>query len=397
MALPALLDKMTFKSNEVQPEFDLVRQSFSMGANLTVTTSREHQFIVGESLPAYTNGVLETFSNIVQRHKFHPLELNAAIKQYQHENKERESNMEQVVLDAVHQAAYLDNSFGRPIHARNSSLHKFDSKALREWQRSFYSPKRMIVGGVGVDHESFVQQVRQVFDSLPKDTIPLDSAEKPRYTGGEVRMDRRHSDKEEDRMTHLAIGFETASWLHKDVVAMCVLQVLMGGGGSFSAGGPGKGMYSRLYRHVLNQHHFFENATCFNSIFKDSGLFGVYGVSAPEHATSMAEVLVTELIRMTADIEQVELDRAKNQLKSSVFMQLETRNTILEDICRQLSVFGKVESAETVASWVDQVTIADVQNVAKTMLKTAPSIACVGDLRNVPRYDQIANVISQNI
>jgi len=27
----------------------------------------------------------------------------------------------------------------------------------------------------------------------------------------------------------------------------------MGGGGSFSAGGPGKGMYTRLYTHVLNR------------------------------------------------------------------------------------------------------------------------------------------------
>lgn len=28
----------------------------------------------------------------------------------------------------------------------------------------------------------------------------------------------------------------------------CILQMLMGGGGSFSAGGPGKGMHSRLCR-----------------------------------------------------------------------------------------------------------------------------------------------------
>ena len=30
----------------------------------------------------------------------------------------------------------------------------------------------------------------------------------------------------------------------------CVLNTLMGGGGSFSAGGPGKGMYTRLYLQV---------------------------------------------------------------------------------------------------------------------------------------------------
>jgi len=32
------------------------------------------------------------------------------------------------------------------------------------------------------------------------------------------------------------------------------LNVLMGGGESFSVGGPGKGMYSRLYTNVLNKY-----------------------------------------------------------------------------------------------------------------------------------------------
>jgi hypothetical protein len=36
-----------------------------------------------------------------------------------------------------------------------------------------------------------------------------------------------------------------------DRVPICVLQSLLGGGNSFSAGGPGKGMYSRLYREVI--------------------------------------------------------------------------------------------------------------------------------------------------
>jgi len=36
-------------------------------------------------------------------------------------------------------------------------------------------------------------------------------------------------------------------WLQeRDATTMTVIQTLMGGGGSFSSGGPGKGMHSRL-------------------------------------------------------------------------------------------------------------------------------------------------------
>lgn len=40
----------------------------------------------------------------------------------------------------------------------------------------------------------------------------------------------------------------TAADAGPDIVPVCVMQMLLGGGSSFSAGGPGKGMYSRLYR-----------------------------------------------------------------------------------------------------------------------------------------------------
>ena len=54
-------------------------------------------------------------------------------------------------------------------------------------------------------------------------------------------------------LVHLVLGLESVGHQHPDFVASCVLNVLMGGGGSFSAGGPGKGMYTRLYTHVLNR------------------------------------------------------------------------------------------------------------------------------------------------
>ena len=50
--------------------------------------------------------------------------------------------------------------------------------------------------------------------------------------------------------THVMLAFPTVGWADDDVVPVCVVDTLLGGGSSFSAGGPGKGMYSRLYREV---------------------------------------------------------------------------------------------------------------------------------------------------
>jgi processing peptidase subunit alpha len=46
-------------------------------------------------------------------------------------------------------------------------------------------------------------------------------------------------------------------------MAMLVLQSLMGGGGSFTSGGPGKGLTSRLFTNVLARHEFAYSASWF--------------------------------------------------------------------------------------------------------------------------------------
>lgn len=54
-------------------------------------------------------------------------------------------------------------------------------------------------------------------------------------------------------LAHFVLGLESCGYKDPDFVPFCVLNSLMGGGGSFSSGGPGKGMYTRLYLDVLNK------------------------------------------------------------------------------------------------------------------------------------------------
>lgn len=82
-------------------------------------------------------------------------------------------------------------------------------------------------------------------------------------------------------LLHLSIGFQSAKYTDKDMFAFAVLNMLMGGGGSFSAGGPGKGMYSRLYTNVLNRSHWMFSSTAYNYSYEDSGLFCISSSAHP--------------------------------------------------------------------------------------------------------------------
>lgn len=78
-----------------------------------------------------------------------------------------------------------------------------------------------------------------------------------------------------------------------------VLNSLMGGGGSFSAGGPGKGMYTQLYLRLLNKHHWVYHAQALNHAYSDSGIFCLFGSTHPQEVWCTYYVLVINVYLLT--------------------------------------------------------------------------------------------------
>ena len=115
----------------------------------------------------------------------------------------------------------------------------------------------------------------------------------------------------------------------------------------------------------------------------------------PDKAKNLIDVLVKEFVGMTGSIGDEELQRAKNQLKSSIHMQLESRAMRLEDIGRQVMTYGKYTTAAQLAQQVDNIQAADLQRVAAAMIKTPLSFAGIGDLSYTPRYDLIQQRFTQ--
>jgi len=248
----------------------------------------------------------------------------------------------------------------------------------------------MVIAAVNVPHNQLVDFVKNDpgFASLTADSVPVSSAAKAKYTSGDTRVSRPSPSEE---LARYCIAFEAANWHSKDLVTACVLQMLMGGGGSFSAGGPGKGMCSRLYENVLNRHGWVESASSFNMIYQDAGLFGVFGSAQATHLGSLADVFAKELHRMTGPLSETELTRAKNQLKTNVLMQLETRAMLLDDIGRQLLTYNKIQTPAETCQLIDAVTNADVIRVAGALLKKKPAVAAIGNLSFLPNYQELAS------
>ncbi|KAI1478620.1 hypothetical protein K445DRAFT_323653 [Daldinia sp. EC12] len=195
------------------------------------------------------------------------------------------------------------------------------------------------------------------------------------YTGGFVALPPQPPSMNPNQpvFTHIHLAFEGLPIASDDIYALATLNTLLGGGGSFSAGGPGKGMYSRLYTNVLNQHAWVESCIAFNHSYTDSGLFGISAQCVPGRTQQMLDVMCQELRALTVDtgfaaLGHVEVSRAKNQLRSSLLMNLESRMVELEDLGRQVQVHGRKIPVQEMCRKIESLTIHDLRRVAKQVV-----------------------------
>ncbi|KAL3825219.1 hypothetical protein ACJIZ3_021248 [Penstemon smallii] len=381
-----LLERMAFKSTSNRSHLRIVREVEAVGGNVTASASREHMSYTYDALKTYVPHMVELLVDCVRNPAFLDWEVSEQLKKVSAEIDECSKNPPHLLLEAIHSTGY-SGPYANALLASKSAVNRLDSTVLEEFVSENYTASRMVLAASGVDHDRLLEYAKPLLSDLPNVTLPLQP--KPIYTGGDFRL------QGDSGITHFALAFELpGGWVkQKDAMILTVLQMLMGGGGSFSAGGPGKGMYSRLYLRVLNQHPEIQSFSAFSSIFNQSGLFGIQATTVSDFAISAIDIAVRELIAVATpgEVDKVQIDRAKQTTKSAILMNLESKMVASEDIGKQILTYGERNPVEHFLKAIDEVTPQDIAKIAQKLLSSPLTMASYGDVLHLPSYDSVSS------
>lgn len=382
-----LLERMAFKSTRNRSHLRIVREVEAIGGNVQASASREQMAYTFNGLKTNVPEMVELLIDCVRNPVFLDWEINEELPKVKNDISEASKNPEALVLEAVHSIGYK-GGLANPLLAQESSISRLNSNVLEQFVAENYTASRMVLAAYGVEHEELLKIAEPLLSDLP--SVPTAEEPKSVYTGGDYRC---QGDLGE---THFALAFELpGGWRNeKDAMIVNVLQVLMGGGGSFSAGGPGKGMHSRLYSRVLNRCSKFHSILAFSSIYNNTGNFGIQASTAPDFVTTAIDMAANELIAIATpgDVDQVELDRAKKSTKSSILMNLESRTVVADDIGRQILTYNDWKLSQLLKA-VDEVSLEDIASIGQKLLSSPLTMATYGDFTSatgVPSYDSVS-------
>ena len=387
MGASHLLEYMAFKTTRNRTHLRLVREAEAIGANLLASASREQMVYNIDTSKATVPEALELLADAVLNPKFAAWEVAEQAKRMDEDIKAVASNPQTLLSEVMHAAAF-SGALARPLIAPEGVAANLTADAVAEFYAQNFVAPRMVLAASGVDHGELLRMAEPLLGAA----APGEAAPEPasHYTGGDWRQFSPAP------LTHATLAFEAAGgWRDvKGACAMTVLQYLLGGGGSFSTGGPGKGMHSRLYRRVLNRHHWVQNCTAVNSLYNDTGLVGIFASADTAHAGDLVPLLVREFQAVAAECPAEEVERAKRAAVASVVMNLESRAVTAEDIGRQVLTYGhRLPVADFLAA-MQALTPADVAKAAAALLKTPPTLAVLGDVAAVQRYDEVVKALA---
>lgn len=350
------LEKLAFNSTIEYPEKDIILRELERHGGICDCQSSRDTFIYAASADSRgLDEVTKVLAEVVLRPQIKSEEVDMARQAvlFELESLHMRPEQEPILMDMIHAAAFRDNTLGLAKLCPPTNAPVIDRNMLLTYLKYHHTAQRMVVAGVGVNHDDFVQAVEKHFVEN-KATWEIEGVKNrgansvdtsiAQYTGGTKTEECEipiYASVGLPELAHVVIGLEGCSHQDDDFIAACVLNIMMGGGGSFSAGGPGKGMYTRLYTNVLNRYHWMYSATAYNHAYTDTGLFCIHASAPPSHVRGMVEVITKELVNMSTPPAAQELKRAKTQLQSMLLMNLESRPVVFEDIGRQVLATGQ--------------------------------------------------------
>src|SRR5258706_4175956 len=101
-------------------------------------------------------------------------------------------------------------------------------------------------------------------------------------------------------------------------------------------------LHSSRASHIISANSLANSSMSFSTSYSDTSLWGIYFVSENlVNVDDLVHFTLREWTRMSTTPTEVEVERAKSQLKATLFLSLDGTPAIAEDIGRQVATSGR--------------------------------------------------------
>jgi predicted Zn-dependent peptidase len=344
------IEHMVFKGTERRSAEQIAREMDSVGGMLDAFTSKEATCFNARVLGSHLSLAFDVLSDLVLRPVFAPEDIAKETQVILEEIRMEDDNPEAVVHEVLAQNFWRGHPLGWPIIGTRTTVRHFTRGALDKCFESWYAPNNLVITAAGhLDPERLRDLVEAAFGHRRGGRPPGSS--RPPKTHGHLAQ----RNKPELEQVHVAVAVPSYPLAHPRRYAASVLNNILGGG-----------MSSRLFQNIREREGLAYAVFSELTPYSDAGMLSVYAGTSRRTVERVLRLVAEEFRRMKKEaVSKEELHRAKEHLKGSLVLSLESSGSRMSSLARQEMYLDRFYTVEELQTAIDAVTAEEVQEIAR--------------------------------
>jgi predicted Zn-dependent peptidase len=356
------IEHLVFKGTESRSAEDIARAVDSVGGQMDAFTTKEHTCFYVTVLDEHLPLAADLLSDILLHPRFDADDIEREKTVVLQEFAMVEDTPDDVIHDLFAERVWPQHPLGRPILGDRKVVQALDRGTLLDYFRTEYCPERITIAAAGhVRHE-------QLVDLLGKRFLDFRQPRMPRTADPPVLVKSLDVVERALEQVHFVLGGVGLEQDAPERYALFLLNTIFGGS-----------MSSRLFQVVREREGLVYSIHSGNVAFRDSGLFYVYAGAEPAQFRRVVDLTLREFRSLRADGVTVdELRRAKDHLKGSLMLSLESTGSRMTRIAKQELYFQRPFTFDEILGDIERVTMQDVRALGERLLDGPLSLVALG-------------------
>ncbi len=350
------IEHLVFKGSNKFKVGEIANVVEASGGELNAFTSFDQTVFYVTISKNYSDVALDVVSQMMGYPLFDPKEIDSEREVVCEEIKMGKDSPQRRSSQLLFSTAFKKHSYGIPVIGYDKNVRSWSAKKIKSFYQSRYVPSNMFLVISG-DFEApeMKTKVNQYFS----DFKPFKLEKRKRASEPEQKNFVSRFEKSELQEQHLHFSFKAPNVKHKDVPALDVLSMILGGGDS-----------SRLVKKLRLNEPIATSISAFNYNPQDKGLFVISAHFERGKMDAVTHGILSQIDYIQNNLPLwSEIKRARVAISSEQFYSVETVDGVANKAGSMEFYMGDPNAHKKYVAAINKITPLDVQKAAQKYLK----------------------------
>jgi predicted Zn-dependent peptidase len=344
------LEHMAFKGTRRRSARQIAEEIDAVGGDINAATGLETTAYYARVLKADMPLAIDVLADILTEPTFKSEDVALEQSVVIQEIGAVLDNPDELVFEHLNAIAFPNQPLGRSILGTIKTVRSLNGGTLRDYLARQYRAPDMVVAAAGaVDHAAVVDNAQRRFANF---TGPASLPPEPaKFEGG------NHIEQRDLEQVHIAMALPGVALTDPTAYSVEAFANILGGG-----------MSSRLFQEAREQRGLCYSISAFHMPYSDIGMFGLYAGTDAADTEELMQVIVGEIAGAAETLSELEIERAKAQMKAGLLMALESSSARISRLANNVLMRGRPVPVEEVVEKIDAITVETARAAGQALI-----------------------------